>query len=293
MIKLAYYPGCTAESICKELDTSTRAIAPLLGIDLIDIPWNCCGSGTAGEYGDDFLLGIHARVFALCEEVGADLVTVCNTCLVNLRKTNLAMKESPEKLARANAMLEGTGLEYKGTVDVKHLVWVIADDVGVTKLADTVKKPLHDLKVGPFYGCHMLRPTYALGWENAEEPRSLHSIIEALGADAVTYNGYNKCCGFHVLFARQKAANAMAGFRFMNAIDEGADLLVTPCPLCHVALDVYQRATEKQFGRDFDLPILHLPQLIGLAFGLTPKELGLERHMVSADIIEEKLGLTL
>lgn len=281
-VKYAYYPGCTAETIGRELDLSTRLIAPKLGIELLDIPWSCCGGGTFGEFGHSFTLGMHARVFALCEEAGVNLLTVCNTCLVNLRKSNEAMKADPAVLAQANMMLDGTGLSYSGGIEVTHMLWAILDDVGLNAVSEQVAKPLKGLKLAPFYGCHILRPSYALGKESSETPRSLHDLIGALGAQAVEYEGYNKCCGFHVLFSKESSALSMAGERLECAISAEADAMVTPCPLCHVALDSYQTEIRARRGGEYSLPILHMSQLIGLAMGISHSELGFQRHVVSA-----------
>ncbi len=278
----AYYPGCTAETIGRELDDATRWIAPKLGIELVDIPWSCCGGGTFGEFGHSFTLGMHARVFALCEEKSMDLLTVCNTCLVNLRKSNEAMKSDPAILAEANKMLEGSGLSYSGNLEVTHMLWAIMDDVGLDHVREVVKKPLEGLKLAPFYGCHILRPSYALGKESPEAPRSLHDLMEALGAQTVEYEGYNKCCGFHVLFSKESSALSMAGERLEYAIAADADAMVTPCPLCHVALDSYQTEIKARKGGEYSLPILHMSQLIGLAMGASHSEMGFARHVVSA-----------
>ncbi|MCI4355043.1 MAG: heterodisulfide reductase, partial [Thermoplasmata archaeon] len=146
------------------------------------------------------------------------------------------------------------------------------------------------LKVGAFYGCHLLRPSKELGSESAEEPHSFEDLIAALGADPVLYRGRVMCCGFPILFVKEGTANRIAGTQIADAKAHGAHAMATPCPLCHISLDSFQNKAEKAVGQDFDMPVFHLPQLVGLALGATPEELGLPRHMVATDSALARIG---
>ncbi len=158
---------------------------------------------------------------------------------------------------------------------------MLVEDIGLEKLSSLVKRPLTNLKVGPFYGCYIVRPAERIGITD-ENPRDtyLALVIEALGGTVIEYAGSHKCCGFPIITMNKKASLAQAGQHLADAADADADCLVTPCPLCHLNLDLQQPLAERQIGRPLDMPVLHLPQLVGLALGLEPKELGLQRHVV-------------
>jgi succinate dehydrogenase / fumarate reductase cytochrome b subunit len=255
-----YFPGCTAKGVAKELDVSFKLMAAKLGIDLVeDNRWSCCGAGAVEDADFSLSHDLNERNLSLAKvPIDNGLITVCNTCQVVLKRTSI---------------------ERGSTVKVVHLLEYLFD-TGFELLKSLVKKPL-ELKVAPFYGCHILRPRYILKFDDPENPSSLEDLIEAVGGVPINYEGRLGCCGFHVLLSRERASLSMIGEYVGNAIDEGAECLVTPCPLCHTALDSYQR---KAFKED-QIPILHLSQLIGLAIGFSPKELGMHRHVISAENI--------
>ena len=157
----------------------------------------------------------------------------------------------------------------------------MVEEIGLDAIAAKVKRPLTDLRVGPFYGCYIVRPTDRLGIDR-EHPRDiyLHQLIEALGGTVVDYAGQYKCCGFPIITMNKEASLKQAGRHLGDALDAEADCLVTPCPLCHLNLDLQQPLAERYAGRALGMPVLHLPQLVGLALGLDPKELGMSKHVV-------------
>lgn len=282
-MRFAYFPGCVAEDSCKELDTSTIAVAKELGIDLVKLgDATCCGAGYVQEADHDLSLALNARTFAMAEKLGLDIMTVCGTCQLYLGKANKELKEEPNSLEKTNKALSKIGMNYQGKVKIRHFLQVLTEDYGLDKLKGKVRRRLEDLSIAPFYGCHILRPPEIHNFDDAERPKSFERLIEALGGKAVDYEGRTRCCGFHVLMVEENLSLKMAGAYLLEAKEKGAKVMATPCPLCHLVLDAYQRRAGKLLGRRIDLPILHLPQLVGLALGLDGKKLKLSKHMVSA-----------
>jgi succinate dehydrogenase / fumarate reductase cytochrome b subunit len=283
-LKYAYYPGCASHAVTKEAKISSVLVCKELGIELHDMPKaNCCGAGLMTDYDRESSLAINARIFIQAEEMGMDILTTCSTCLMVMNTANKAMTDDAAQLERTNVLLKEAGLHYKGTVKIKQLLWVLEEDLGLSVLKKKVVKPLSRLKVAPFYGCHSLRPSVALGYDDPEKPKSLDRIIQALGADPVNYTGKTKCCGFQVDMVTEENAVEMTATRLLDAKGKGADCMVTPCPFCHINLDSYQGIAEKQISKKIDMPVFHLAQLIGLAIGMDASKLGLSRNMVSPE----------
>jgi succinate dehydrogenase / fumarate reductase cytochrome b subunit len=170
-------------------------------------------------------------------------------------------------------------------VQVKHLLWIVVREVGLQRLGEQVRVSMEDFRIAPFYGCYILRPSWDLGFDDPENPTSLEKVIRAVGGEPVAYAGRTKCCGFPIILEKEAIAVAMAGTNMKEAKDGGADFMVTPCPLCHMSLDIYQDRAGKAVNTQLNLPILHLPQLLGLAMGIPPKDLGVSRHLVPVDSI--------
>jgi succinate dehydrogenase / fumarate reductase cytochrome b subunit len=282
-VKIAYYPGCVAQESGRELDLATRWVCRAVGIELVEFPrFSCCGSGFVDEANELLNVAINARNLALAEAAGLDLMTICSTCQGMLTLANLRLKD-PSVRTKVDKALLPLGIGYRGSVKVKHLLRVLVEDIGLDAVRARVKRPLGGLKVGAFYGCHILRPTDEMAWEEGEEPHAFEDLLAALGADPVLYRGRVMCCGFPILFVRPQTANRIAGRQIADAKDHGADAMATPCPLCHISLDSYQNKAEHAVGRPLGMPVFHLPQLVGLAFGASPEELGLARHLVPTE----------
>jgi succinate dehydrogenase / fumarate reductase cytochrome b subunit len=291
MNTVAYYRGCLASLSAKELDTSTRALAPKVGLELIDLETvTCCGAGDIHEAEPDYYLHLNARILAYAEETGSDtLMTVCNVCTLNLRQADLILKNDDELRERVNRNLDAVGVPpYSGAVEVKHLLWMIAEGDGFELLKQAAHKGLKGLRVAPFYGCQILRPSKLLGFEDPDRPWSLEAIIEACGGEPVDYPAKIKCCGFPIIQAREETALGELIQPIEQAMERGADAMVTPCPLCHLSLDAWQSKLEATTGRRFQMPILHLSQLIGVAAGLEESELKFKRHVVPVEPALEK-----
>jgi succinate dehydrogenase / fumarate reductase cytochrome b subunit len=295
-MKYAYYPGCAAKGATPELHQSTLKVVSRLGIEIVEIDnFNCCGAGVITEADPDLAYLLNARTLATAEAMGLDIMTVCGTCQGTLGGMNKRLQKDTDLRHRINTSLkETTGLVYHGSVAVKHLQWILVKDYGLEALARAVVLPLEKLAIAPFYGCYILRPESATGFDHAENPQSLEKLITALGAKPVAYDGRTKCCGFPVFLEKEEIALAMVGSRVSSASANNANAMVTPCPLCHMSLDIYQgRAEDKtgspQEGESNSMPILHLPQLLGLALGFTAKELGMKQHFIATASLEERL----
>ena len=293
MKKLAYYKGCLASLSAKELDVSTQALAPKVGYELIELDSvTCCGAGDIHEAEPDYYLHLNARILSYAQATGCDtLMTVCNVCTLNLRQANYQLQIDADLRERVNDNLEQVGVpRYDGTVEVKHFLWLIAGE-SFAELQKVAHKGLKGLKVAPFYGCQILRPSKLMGFEDPDKPSSLERIIEACGGEAIDYPAKIKCCGFPIIQAREETALAELIQPIEQAMEAGADAMVTPCPLCHLSLDAWQSKLKKQTGKDFAMPILHLSQLVGVAAGLTDSELKFRRHVVSVGPVIKKLSM--
>ena len=285
-LKYALYPGCAAKGATPELYQSTMAIIGRLGIEVVELTAaSCCGAGVVAEADPDVALALNARTFAQAEQHGLDVMTICGTCQGVMGAANKRLKTEPGLRERINRLLEPAGMTYRGTVQVKHLLWIVVREVGLQRLGEQVRVSMEDFRIAPFYGCYILRPSWDLGFDDPENPTSLEKVIRAVGGEPVAYAGRTKCCGFPIILEKEAIAVAMAGTNMKEAKDGGADFMVTPCPLCHMSLDIYQDRAGKAVNTQLNLPILHLPQLLGLAMGIPPKDLGVSRHLVPVDSI--------
>ena len=283
MRRVAYYKGCLAGLSARELDVSTRALAPKLGLELVELEAvTCCGAGEIQTADPDYALHLNARILAEAEQAGCDtILTICNVCTLNLRQA--AFQLADEQLrSRLNENLERAGARtYSGGVEVTHLLWLIARGEGLERLQEVAVRKLDGLKVAPFYGCQLLRPSRLMGFEDPDRPRSLETVIEACGGEPVDYPAKTRCCGFPILLAREQTSMAELARPLEQALEAGAEAMVTSCPLCHLSLDAWQKSLERTVGRKLGLPIFHLSQLVALAAGLEASQLQFSRHVVS------------
>ena len=282
-MRVAYWPGCVSRGFTPELHGSMAKVAPLLDIELVELNrGNCCGAGVIAEHNQELADTLNARTFALAQQTdGVIMMNICSTCQGSQSECQQRLDANSEYRNRINDTLRSDGLRYEKGVVNKNFLWVLVEDIGLDQLKTMVKRPLQDLKVGPFYGCYIVRPRDRLGiGSDAPRDRYLQQLIEALGGTVIDYAGAYKCCGFPIITMNKDASLKQAGTHLGDALDADADCLVTPCPLCHLNLDLQQPLAERVVGRDLGLPVLHLPQLVGLALGLDPKELGMARHVV-------------
>ncbi len=295
-LKYAYFPGCVAQGACRELYQSTQVLTQALGIELVELKKaSCCGSGTFKE--DSQLLEdtVNARNIALAEALNLPLLTHCSTCqgvighVDDRLKTRL--ETAPAYVEQVNGLLQKEGCSpYQGTSTVTHLLWAIVGDYGLDALRTKVTRRLSGLKCAAFYGCYLLRAQDHLPHDDAFNPQSMENVFTTLGATPVFYRGRTQCCGWPLSSYATEQSFQMAGKHLQEAIAQGADCIVTPCPLCHLNLDSRQPEVARAIGSPLSLPILHLPQLIALALGIDPAALGLSRHVVSTQPVLAKLG---
>lgn len=296
-LKYAYFPGCVAQGACRELYLSTHELTKALGIELVELKKAaCCGSGTFKE--DSWLLEdtVNARNIALAEQLNLPLLTHCSTCQGVIGHVDDRLKESqtsnPAYIQQVNNLLEQQGCSpYQGSTEVKHLLWALVGDYGLEAIQQQVTRKLTGLRCAAFYGCYLLRAQKTLPFDDPYQPESMENMFRAVGATPVDYGGRTQCCGWPLSSYATQESFKMAGKRIQDAIAAGADCLVTPCPLCHLNLDSRQPEVEKVVGQTLGLPVLHLPQLIALALGISPQKLGLDRHVVSTRPVLKKLGL--
>jgi len=286
-LKYALYTGCTARESTPELLSSTMAVAKKLGIELILLDEaSCCGASHLQDFDEFLSLVLNARNICYAEKLGLDMVTICNTCQLNSAMTKERLDSDPKLKAKVNEKLAEVGLEYKGTSRVRHFQYALIEDYGLDNISAKVEVPLSHFNIAPFYGCHNIRPSElhhdVNGNENPYNPTSLDKLIEALEGNSVDYESKNKCCGFHVDLQAPETSNALSGGALLDAIDNNADLMVTPCPLCQLNMDLKQDSAGKQLGRDIKLPVLHLPQMIALALGCSKEEIGLKYNVTNA-----------
>ncbi len=292
MIRYAYYPGCVAQESGKELDNATRFVAKKLNIDLIPMPEaSCCGGGALDGFDKNLKLFINGRTLALAEKMGVDILTICNTCTLTLSEVNEELINNSESLDKTNEYLSKIGLRYSGKVKIKHLLYVVRDEIGFDALKKMVVKNLNGINIAPFYGCHILRPSTVVKFDDVESPTGFEELIMALGGEPVSYANRTKCCGFQTILVDRAQSSYLSGSAILEAKGKKADVMVTPCPLCHLSLDMYQSAAGKSVNEKLSMPVMHLPQLIGIALGANFAEMGFSRHNVSLKPLSERIGI--
>ncbi|PLY10243.1 MAG: heterodisulfide reductase subunit B [Sulfurimonas sp.] len=290
-LKYALFTGCTAKQSTPEQMMSTLAVAKKLDIELVELTEaSCCGASHLQDYDDFLSLVLNARNIAYAEKHGLTMVTICNTCQLNTAMTKHRLDNNAELKAKVNEKLAEVGLEYKGTSNIIHFLYAIIDDFGLDKIKEMVVKPLSQFNIAPFYGCHNIRPSELHNEshkqkENPYNPTSLDDLIIACGGANVDYEEKNKCCGFHVELQAPHTAAVLTGNAIAGATDNNADMMVTPCPLCHLKLDTQTKHASEAIGREVSLPVLHMQQMVGLALGCSPAELGLKHHVTAVNFI--------
>ena len=295
-MKYAFYPGCVSRGACPELYVATIEVCRRLGIELdteVMRSASCTGSGVLQEKNQRLGDTLNARNFALAEQSGLPLMTICSTCQGVMAQANKRLMDDRSYLAEVNADISEEGLQYKGAVEPRHMLWIIVEDIGIDKLKSMVVRPLSGFKIAPFYGCYIVRPTSALGFaEHPEREDSLEQVIDAVGAEVVDFPGKTLCCGFPILTINETNSMKMVANHTLDAKGLGADAMVTPCPLCHLNLDGYQPKAAASRNTRIDLPILHLPQLIGLALGIDPTVMRVNKHIMSTERLLSQLAVT-
>ncbi len=284
-MKYNYYPGCSLERNAHSYHDSAMAVGSKLGIEFVEVEdWNCCGATENISIDKISSYALTGRNLALAydQKENGDLVAPCSLCLLNLQKGDYHMTESEELAKNVNTALAEGGLSYQpGSVQSKHLLDVFAKDIDEAEIVDKVEKYLYGIKIAPYYGCLSSRPGFD-GRTNFDFPLRLDNLISLLGAEVVDYPLKTHCCGGHMTQISEPTALELIRRLLKNAEDNHADMIVTICPMCQLNLDAYQDSVNKYFKTDFNIPILYFTQIMGVAFGFDPKELGIGQEFISA-----------
>jgi len=288
--RYAYYPGCSLSSTAKEYDMSTRAVFAHLGLELHEIEdWNCCGATHSAIYKEDARFLLSLRNLALAEAQGFDtIIAPCSACYKNLRRAAKLADADKAICARVNKEMAE---EYScaGHVTVLHPLYAIIQDFGLDALKKRVVRPLTGIKIASYYGCLLTRPVDE--FDSAERPTGLDRLVRALGAEPVDYDYKAKCCGGALALSHTGSTVRLTGNVLASAKDRGAEAVTLACPMCHMALDMYQGKAERATGQPLNLPVLFFTQLMGLALGIEPAQLGLQRHMVPTAGMVARVGV--
>jgi len=282
-LKYLMFLGCVIPYRIPSYETSSRKVLERLGIELLEMPeFNCCGL-PIDSVAHDAMLVLAARNLCLAEEKNLNILTLCPGCAGTLRKVNKSLEADKKLKEHVNSDLKEIGMEFKGgKIIVKHLIQVLIEDVGLEKIKDAVVKPLTGLKVTEHNGCHILRPAKYIGFDDPENPVLLKRLIEATGAECLDYMYETDCCGAPIIGVNDKIPLYLAGDKLRNVKSVDAQALITVCPFCHMMFDINQPRIERLLEEEFGIPVLHYPQLLGLAMGFTPQELALEELRVDA-----------
>ncbi len=303
-MRYGYYPGCSLEKNAAAYDISARAVTRCLGLALDELEdWNCCGATENIAINKLPAYALIGRNLALAQQQlatpqndyraadgRAQLVAPCSACFLNLRKADRYLQEDAFLREQTNAALAAGGLHYDpGTIFVRHLLDVFVTDYGYDRIQARVAKPLTNLRVAPYYGCLLSRPRFGGELSDTEYPMELDHLMQALGAEVVDFPLKTHCCGGHMTQISAEVAYELIRRLLQNATEYHADVLVTLCPMCQLNLDAYQEHVNHYFGTDFKLPILYFTQLLGLALGLPPADLGFGKEIVTAAPLLEKI----
>jgi heterodisulfide reductase subunit B len=277
MAELRYlmFLGCAIPYRVSSFEISARRVLQKLGVELVEMPeFNCCGL-PLDPVSHETMLILAARNLAMAEQKRLDIITLCPGCSGTLKKVNKMLKEDKGLAEQINSHLKEAGLEFKGTVNAKHLMQVLIEDVGLKKIKDAVVKPLTMIKVAEHNGCHILRPKEYIGFDDPEDPQTLRTLVEATGATCLDYMDETECCGAPSVGVNDKIALQLARDKLDHIKKVDAQALITICPFCHIMYDTNELRIEKMFNETYGIPVLHYPQLLGLAMGISPEELGI------------------
>ena len=256
-MKYAYYPGCSLHTSAKEYDGSWRAVCKQLGIELVEMAdWNCCGTVHATSVNQGLATALAARNLSIAEAMGLEMAVPCSGCYKNLRTADEALEEDPCLRAKINACLSHP---LQGSTKVRHPLYIILENIGLDRLAD-VPRPLHGIRVAPYYGCVLTRPAAAQPIDDPEDPQGMDRLLGALGAEVVPYPAKTKCCGGAILLSHTDVSLDLTGKLLSEAKKAEADCLAVACPMCQMVLDGYQSKIERQLGERLELPILYCNQ---------------------------------
>ena len=287
--KYLIFLGCVIPYRLSSYEISARKVLQALGVELVEMPeYNCCGF-PMDPIDHDTMLTLAARNLCVAEREGLNILTLCNGCFGTLHMANKTLKEDKEEREKINGYLKEFGMEFKGTIEVKHLVHVLVEDVGFEKIKNAVKKPLTNLRVAQHTGCHIVRPKKIIGKDDPEDPKLLKQLIALTGAKCLDYMDEAECCGNPIIGVNEAIPFQMAKEKLDHIMAVGAQALITVCPFCHMMYDLNQPRIERTFNTKIGIPVLHYPQLLGLAMGFSPEELAINELRVKPTQLLEQI----
>ncbi len=288
--KYLMFLGCAIPYRVAAYEISARKVLEKLGVKLVEMPeFNCCGL-PLDPVNHETMVVLAARNLALADREGLNIITLCPGCAGTLKKVNRMLKEDEVLRKEVNHHLKEAGLEFKGTSEAKHIMQVLVEDVGLEKLKDSISRPLTMLKVAEHNGCHILRPKEYIGFDDPEDPKTLKTLIEATGAACLDYLDETECCGAPSVGVNDKIALQLARDKLNHIKAVDAQAIITICPFCHIMYDTNEVRIEKMFSEVYGLPVLHYPQLLGLAMGMKPEELAFSDLRVNSSRLLEAVG---
>lgn len=273
-MKYAYYPGCSQEGGEEHFGKSTEAVCHALGIELQEIhDWTCCGASSGHFLNQDLSQALPARNLVLAEQMKMDTVCVCAACYLRLKHARHEALHNPETAQKLKGLLKTS---YEGTYDVRHLLDVVVNELGLDAVKAKVKKPLKGLKVVCYYGCYLMRPPDIVAFDNPENPTVMDRLLETLGAEVRDWSGKVDCCGGSLLLTQSDAVHELVGNVGQQARDVGAEAIVTACPMCTMNLEAMQQGREK-------LPVVYFTEMMGVAMGIPEARKWLKKHAQSPE----------
>lgn len=287
-MKYAYYPGCSAESTARDMHESSLAVAEALGIEMVEPKgWICCGATAAHQTDEVLAVSLPAASLVKVRDMGMDMLVNCAACYNRMKTANYKIANDPDMRKKVSDALER---DYDGSVNVRHFMEILLEDVGLEKIKELIKRPLNGLKIAGYYGCLLVRPHEVTGFDDPENPTSLDKLVETMGGVALDWPHKVECCGAGLSMSRTDVVVTLTESILDMAKAAGADCIVVCCPLCQINLDLRQRDIEKQMSKKYDMPIFYITQLLGLCLGISSKKLGLSKLMVSPDRIVKAIN---
>jgi heterodisulfide reductase subunit B len=291
MTRYALFLGCTIPARQPNYELSARKTLTKLGIELVDLAeMTCCAPPPVQSIDFETSISLAAYNICLAEEANLNLITLCTGCFESLAMTNSMLKANKKLKGTVNRILSNAGKEFKGSTQVKHYLQVLVDDIGLKRIKQNVSKSLRNLKVAAFYGCHALRPSDLLKFDDPERPRILEDLIEATGAENIDYRNKLRCCGGLLRGYSDDIALEIAREKLLNTSQAGADCIVTLCPFCFIALDLGQLQINSKFKEVYNMPVLQYSELLSLSLGIDLKEIAPKSHKIKVDIVTSKIS---
>lgn len=294
MSRYAFFLGCMIPYRLPFMEMAARKVLEKLGVELVSMKDVGCCPDPVGIKSLDYKtwLALAARNLSIAEEMESNIMTLCNGCFETLKTANFVLKNDKELREEVNEVLSQLGKEFKGEIEVKHLIEILHDEIGVDKIRVFVEKPLKDLRVAVHYGCHVVRPSDVLAFDDPETPSSLDRLVNVTGAESVPYMRKMLCCGGGIRSIDTTSALGITKRKLLEIQRVNADCIAVICPFCFIQYDIGQTQIRSIFGDNFDIPVLYYPEMLGLAMGIPDMESGLRFHRVKVKPLLEKLNLS-